>query len=191
MKSKITALVDKIKNWEEPVKYLAVIYVVIFSFVIYKAFASYQNTQQANSVQADNLTNKTNTIQEKTLQNEALAQESISTKKTNVQTPIQINNISEVDQAEIDRIKKEEKAKEKADAEVKKQLEKWAEIDKKTKEMSDNLKTVTPPPSIKPLPEVKAPTPITVKPLDGTIEPTGRPADVCASSASKFLPECR
>lgn len=72
------------------------------------------------------------------------------------------DTISEIDQARIDELKATE--------------EQLKEYGKQIKDSFNNLKktlseqTITPPPALKPLPTVKAPEPIEVKPIDGTIK---------------------
>ena|SRR3989344_555640 len=109
--------------------------------------------------------------------------EQTSTKQTSESTSSEPSNtISETDQARIDELKATE--------------EQLKEYGKQIKDSFDNLKktlseqTITPPPALKPLPTVKAPEPIKIKPIDGTIKSTGTDGSECASSASKFLPQC-
>lgn len=84
--------------------------------------------------------------------------------------------VSESDQREIDRINEQirelKRAKNDSDYEATKPLE------------------ITPL-EIKPITVPDIDTTIKTQPIDGTIRPTNRPADVCASSAAKFLPECK
>lgn len=88
------------------------------------------------------------------------------------------NTVSESEQREIDRINEQIK-----------------ELDRINKESKNNYQAPTPanitPLEIKPIVVPDIDTTITTQPIDGTIKPTGRPADVCASSAAKFLPECK
>jgi hypothetical protein len=98
--------------------------------------------------------------------------------QTNTDDNKPVDTLSSEEQEEIKRINE--------------QLEKLEKMNKKLKSDYKPSSTVKIEPlKLEPITAKEIDTTIKTGSIDGTIKSTGRPADVCASSAAKFLPECK
>jgi hypothetical protein len=177
MKEYLKKLKNKIRGMDADTKYTSVGYLFIFLFVstmgvlaasgwrIHVAPSTYVPLTILQNIESDEVgVAKETSAKKEIIQRDLIQESSASTTRVSQSGESEIS-ISEADKAKTD--------------DLKEQLRLAEEMEKQTKEGLANLKktlseqTVTPPPTLKPLPTTKAPEPIIVKPLPS------QPTEVC------------
>lgn len=173
MERYLQKLQKKIKGMDADAKYISIVYLFVFLFVSTMAVLAAAGwrfdispSTHMQLVMLQEIKPATAEVGKETfIKAETIIQESPVSTKEVVRSKESNSSISDADKAKTD--------------DLKEQLRLAEELEKQTKEGLANLKktlsnqTVTPPPTLKPLPTPKAPEPIKVEPLPS------QPTEVC------------